>query len=119
MLGDLRGIDVVIYVPLDGQLSRLFVDGAKIAGLFSSGAGKRLPSDKEENRDANVDVSRRVPIGPLCGRLLNQIDVLALRVLLCAEECHCGSSVCAGVAPAVKWLICGNPIYAVQPSTEP
>ena len=91
----------------------------KSPACFRRGTVKRLPSDEEENRDANVDVSRRVPIGPLCSRLLNQIDVLALRVLLCAEECHCGSSVCAGVAPAVKWLICGNPIYAVQPSTEP
>jgi hypothetical protein len=37
---------------------------------------------------ANVDVYGRVPVWPLCGRLLNQIDVLALSILLCAEEKH-------------------------------
>ena len=36
----------------------------------------------------NANVSGRVPIGPPCGRLLNQIDVLALRILSCAKKKH-------------------------------
>lgn len=87
----------------------------KSPGCFRRGTVKRFISDKEANREANVDVSGRVPIGPLGGRLFDQIDVLALRVLLCAEGSHCGLLGCAGVAPVVEWLICGNPIYAAQP----
>jgi hypothetical protein len=34
--GDICGVDVSIDVPLDGQLPRLFVDGAKITSLFMS-----------------------------------------------------------------------------------
>jgi hypothetical protein len=83
---------VGIYVPLDGQLSRLFVDGTKVAGLFLVEGRLDAVSNEDVNRDANADVSGRVPIGPLRGRLLDQVDVLALRVLLCAEESHCGSS---------------------------
>ena len=37
----------------------------------------------------NIDLPGGVPIRPLCGRLLDQIDVLALRILFCAEEDHC------------------------------
>jgi hypothetical protein len=33
LAGDLRGVGVGIYVSLDNQLSSLFVDSAKIAGL--------------------------------------------------------------------------------------
>jgi len=68
----------------------------KSPACFRRGVVKRVLSNKEVDRDANKDVSRRVPIGPLCGGLLDQIDVLALRILLCAEESHCGSSGCAG-----------------------
>lgn len=45
----------------------------------------------------NIDLPGGVPIRPLCSRLLDQIDVLALRILLCAEEDHCESWVCTFV----------------------
>src|SRR5579863_6853316 len=59
LLGDLRGFDVVIDVPLDHQLSRLFIDGAKIAGLYYVERWLNALPDKEVNRDANEDVSGR------------------------------------------------------------
>jgi hypothetical protein len=34
LLGDLFGASVIVYVPLDRQLSRLSVDGTKITDLF-------------------------------------------------------------------------------------
>jgi hypothetical protein len=82
---------VLIYVPLDSQVSRLSIDSAKIAGLFYAEGRSNALSDEGVYHDANIDVFGRVPIGPLCGRLLYEIDVLALRVLLCAEESHCRS----------------------------
>ena len=44
--------------------------------------------DSDGGGATNANVSGRVPIGPPCGRLLNQIDVLALRILSCAEKEH-------------------------------
>jgi hypothetical protein len=44
--GDLCGVDVFIYVPLDHQVSRLYVDGAKVASLFCGGWPKRTEQTK-------------------------------------------------------------------------
>jgi len=37
---------VFIYVPLDHQVSRLYVDGAKVASLFCGGWPKRTEQTK-------------------------------------------------------------------------
>src|SRR5260221_227125 len=47
----------------------------------------------------NIDPPSWVPIRPLCSRLLDQVDVLALCILLCAEDGHCGS-----------WVLRGKPV---------
>ena len=48
-----------------------------------------LTTDQRLRRhDAYADAPRRVPIGPLCSRPLDQIDVLALSILPGAEEKH-------------------------------
>jgi hypothetical protein len=87
--GDGCGIVVEVYVPLDRQLSGLFVDGAEIASLFCGRRSKRgALTDQGLMAMANINGPGRIPIGPLCGRLLNQIDVLALRILPCAEKKH-------------------------------
>jgi hypothetical protein len=56
----------------------------------------------------NVDPPGGVPIRPLCSRLLDQIDVLALRILLCAEEDHCELWVCTFV---LRGKACGQMSY--------
>lgn len=56
----------------------------------------------------DIDLSGRVPIRPLCSCLLDQIDVLALRILLCAEEGHCESWVRTGV---LRGRACGQLAY--------
>ena len=56
----------------------------------------------------DIDLSGRVPIRPLCSCLLDQVDVLALRILLCAEEGHCESWVRTGV---LRGKACGQLAY--------
>ncbi len=98
MTGDLCDVGVGIYISLDNQFPGLFVDSAEITGLFSlgkegrgrGGGAQRTKTDQGlRQRDAYADVSGRVPVGPLCGYPLDQIDVLALGILSCAEEKHC------------------------------
>jgi len=60
---DLGNVIMSIYVALDHEVSRLFVDGAKITSLF--GWGKVKHTDGTRSGDANVDVPSWAPIGPL------------------------------------------------------
>ena len=87
VVGDLCDVGVGIYVALDIQPSCLFVDSTEITWLFSLGRGRwrgRHSNGMKQTkrlRGTYADVSRRVPIRPLCGGILNQVDVLALCVL--------------------------------------
>ena len=86
LAGDSHDVAVLIDVSLDHQLPRPFVDGAKVTWLF--GLSETQNRELMAMLATNANVSGRIPIGPPCGRLLNQIDVLALRILSCAEKKH-------------------------------
>jgi len=62
----------------------------------------------------NIDLPGWVPIRPLCSRLLDQIDVLALRILLCAEE-HRESWVLRGKACKGLW---SDGLYVEQSTNQ-
>jgi len=61
LAGDLCDVVVGVYVSVNRQFACLFVDCAEIT---------------------RPDCFGRVPIRPLCDRLVNQVDVLALSILL-------------------------------------